>query len=190
MGIELKPEGRRIYLEGNTYPVRDAIRDLGATWDGDSKRWWVGAAKREAAAALVAKLNTTSPSRGTATDGEKLDPEAPIAGRATYRGKDYLLVAQGTSPDGRPYAKLAYRDGSRVFWAASAAEVSVTKRYRTGRDAHPVTLRSLQAFAERRVRERATGVCECSCHKRADCTCEKGFCHVHHDGCDRCGCEN
>ena len=33
--------------------------------------------------------------------------------------------------------------------------------------------------------------CRCRCHANPRCACARsGYCPVHHDGCDRCGCES
>lgn len=51
MTITIQSEGRRHYLTGNTYPIKDAIRSAGCKWDRDRGAWWTG--KREVAEALV-----------------------------------------------------------------------------------------------------------------------------------------
>ncbi len=45
---------------------------------------------------------------------------------------------------GRPYAKLAMRDGSRVFWAQNPSAVQVVKTYR-----EPTSIDALRRFADR-----------------------------------------
>jgi hypothetical protein len=42
-----------VRIEGNTYPVKDALKALGARWDADSKAWMVPAEKADQARALV-----------------------------------------------------------------------------------------------------------------------------------------
>jgi hypothetical protein len=39
-GITISKEGRRFYLVGNTYAIKDGLRSAGAHWDGDRKAWW------------------------------------------------------------------------------------------------------------------------------------------------------
>lgn len=34
--------GRRTYIRGATYPIRDTLRNAGAHWDADEKAWWIG----------------------------------------------------------------------------------------------------------------------------------------------------
>ena len=43
--ITVETIGRRTYLRGNTYPVKDAIKAMGARWDRDVKGWWMSNAK-------------------------------------------------------------------------------------------------------------------------------------------------
>jgi hypothetical protein len=46
--------GARVYVLGQTYPIRDAIRAAGGHWDTDRKAWWIGATKRADLAAAIA----------------------------------------------------------------------------------------------------------------------------------------
>ncbi|NJL72288.1 MAG: hypothetical protein HC888_12245 [Candidatus Competibacteraceae bacterium] len=48
------PSEERIALRGNTYPVRDQLKDLGATWDAPNKQYLVPASRIDAAQKLVA----------------------------------------------------------------------------------------------------------------------------------------
>lgn len=50
--IEIKSEGRRHYLVGDTYPIKNAIKAAGCNWDRDRYAWWTG--KLEVAQKLVA----------------------------------------------------------------------------------------------------------------------------------------
>jgi hypothetical protein len=38
----VKRVGRRSYILGNTYTVRDHLKSEGARWDPDEHAWWVG----------------------------------------------------------------------------------------------------------------------------------------------------
>lgn len=44
-----------IAIQGNTYPVKDALKALGGRWDPDTKVWKVPDDKADEAKALVAK---------------------------------------------------------------------------------------------------------------------------------------
>lgn len=157
MTIEIRTEGRRSYITGNTYPHRNALRSAGAHWDADAKAWWVGDAAK--AAELVGRFAASpQPAADTASSGERQDApgeDATVAGRAEYKGRTYYLagrVERGASRydrdkvhpvstrDGAKLLLIA-RDGSMQFWAAREA-VQVTKRYD-----RPQTIAGLRSFA-------------------------------------------
>lgn len=54
--ITIQSEGRRHYLIGDTYPIKNAIRGAGCNWDRDRGAWWTG--KREVAEQLVAGVQS------------------------------------------------------------------------------------------------------------------------------------
>jgi hypothetical protein len=161
--ITLEKQGRRVYLIGNTYPIKDQIKNAGGKWDADRKAWWVGVAKQS-------QFEKFTQSESTATNGNgmpALTPSSEIIGRAQYKEREYLLVWEGETKRG-PAAKLAFRDGSKVFWA-SRGEYRVIKHYR-----EPMTLRQLDRFAaekkaEREANERAAEIAR----KRAERTPEQ-----------------
>jgi hypothetical protein len=43
-----------IQITGNTYPVKDQLKALGARWNGDDKCWMISADKADEARAIVA----------------------------------------------------------------------------------------------------------------------------------------
>lgn len=168
MTISIQTEGRRSYIVGNTYAVREKIKALGAHWDGQRKAWWT--AKADEAAQLVAALNAAAPAapsnsverpNNTPRDGVN----SVVAGRATYKGKSYYVagrVQRGSTrytdsttgvqtADGSKLL-LYFRDGSSQFWAPAAA-VQIVKRYD-----RPQTIRGLKQFAEQAKRDEADGV--------------------------------
>lgn len=129
--ITIETDGRRAYIVGETYPHRSAIKDAGGHWDGERKAWWLGS--RAKAEELVAHLcgsaaTTKQPPNSDEPAGECLRDDDRVVGRAEYKGRSYLLVWEGQTKRGMA-AKLAYADGSRVFWAG-LGEIRVTKRYR------------------------------------------------------------
>jgi translation elongation factor EF-Tu-like GTPase len=150
MSITIESRGRRHYLVGNTYPIKDAIRSAGCKWDGDAKAWYSG--KRETVEQLMAKLANAP----TAPEQEREAPgtSAKVAGRAKYQGKTYYIagrvvrgrtryddtVAAVESRDGSSML-LLFRDGSKSFWAKTA-DVEVLKTYQ-----RPTTIAKLQEFA-------------------------------------------
>lgn len=56
-----------VLVTGNTYPVKDQIKELGGRWDAAAKGWRVPADKADAARALVAGTAPKSPARPTGT---------------------------------------------------------------------------------------------------------------------------
>lgn len=165
--ITTQKEGRRVYLSGNTYSLRDKLRSLGATWDPDRKQWWVGTSKQAEVLALLERSTTESdaPAQNRAAPGKN----AAVAGKATYKGKTYYVA--GKSTRGGRYAEsveavttqdgakvlLLSRDGSMQFWAtlqtfghivivgaAQPTDVAViTQTYQ-----RPQTIAGLERFAE------------------------------------------
>lgn len=143
MSIQIQTEGRRTYLTGNTYPYRDRIRAIGAHWDAGRKAWWT--AKKADAEALVQELQGAEQQAAEQEREAGISTSDPvIRGRAKYRGKTYYVLAHGVSQKtGKPYCKLAFRDGSRVFWARDVRDVEIIKEYR-----EPKSIDSLRAYAE------------------------------------------
>lgn len=175
MTISVEKIGRRHYLIGNTYAIKDQLRGAKCRWDRDRRAWWTG------------KADVAEQFSGSTTDSnqnERVDLDARvIRARASYKGKSYYVLAHGISTKtGKEYAKLCFRDGSRVFWASDLSKFQITKNY-----GEPTSIASLHAYADRRKKEDA-GEIECAACARY-CTCGQGFCPHHHDGCDRCGME-
>ncbi len=54
-------------ISGNTFPVKDKLKALGATWNGDKKAWMVAGEKAEEARKIVA---AAGPARSFAGGGE------------------------------------------------------------------------------------------------------------------------
>jgi len=181
--MTITQQGRRHYLTGLPYGARNLAKEAGCNWDPQAKAWWTG--KRDVAECVAAAATSVATANHAAAIGESISRDArEIIGRAEYEGKTYYLLAYGQSRStGKDYAKLAFRDGSRVFWAKDAAKVRVLRTYR-----EKTSIAALQAYAERRRAEDA-GERECPMCARF-CTCGTSFCVHHHDGCDRCGAEH
>lgn len=155
--IGLEVVGRRVYFTGNTYAVKDKLKNAGAHWDGERKQWYAGTAKRQLATDLVARLNMEQQTAAQKEKEEGISPDAEvIIGRAFMPTADgqlhsyYLLVAG--ERDGKSYFKLCFRDGSKVFWAKDASTVRVAKRYQ-----QPTSINALKRFAERAKKAEAAG---------------------------------
>lgn len=173
--IKIVSEGRRHYITGNTYPIKDQLRSAGAKWDAERKAWWTG--KREVAeqfvSASVGVVHQDAPERPAAAPSNGAPGEsATVAGKATYKGRTYYIagrVARGrtswddrvdavTSRDGSRVL-LYFRDGSSQFWA-SRADVQIGKVYD-----RPQTIARLQAFA---AEARAAGGADAAIADRAE----------------------
>ena len=60
-----------IEITGNTYPVKDALKAMGARWAPDKKCWMISAAKADAANALVSGAGPKAPYRGAPYRGAR-----------------------------------------------------------------------------------------------------------------------
>ena len=135
--------GARIYVTGNTFAIKQQLKDAGCHWDGERKQWWIGAAKAAAISQLVA-----------ATDGKEVAEDLSrcrVYGKVQYKGRTYYVIAQG-----QERLRLTVLDGSISFWAA-AGECEWVKRYeprtrfagyRRGQVTEYQTLGDLQHFVK------------------------------------------
>lgn len=161
MSIQIKMEGRRSYILGDTFPVKDQIRAIGAHWDADRRAWWT--AKTVEAEVLASTLNKSAPAatqsapqNGGSNNIPRDGANSVVSGRASYKGKSYYIagrilrghtsyddgVEDVATKDGAKIL-LYFRDGSSQFWAARAAVV-IIKQYD-----RPQTISGLADFARR-----------------------------------------
>lgn len=156
--ITIQSEGRRHYLMGAPFAVKDRLRSAGCKWDADRRAWWTG--KRALAEQLAAACSETAAVSGGERTAEALRDDDEIAGKARYKGREYLLVWEGPTKRGRA-AKLAFNDGSKVFWAA-AGEYQITKRYEERQDRwgrwSGMTFGRLKRLREEHAEAKRTGV--------------------------------
>jgi hypothetical protein len=159
--ITVDSQGRRHYLRGNTYPIKNQLRDAGCKWDGAEKAWWTGkleVAERFAGAAVAPAPKSDPGQRAS----EAVTDATVLLGRGEYKGRPCLVLWLGRTSRGEA-AKLASMDGGRTWWA-DAAEVTITKRYQErerfggygrGTVREPMTFGRLQALREDGAAERA-----------------------------------
>lgn len=192
MTISIDHQGRRFYLRGDTYPVKDQLRSAGCKWDPETRCWYTG--KRELAERCVSMpglpaqppigdQSTALPARTTSRDDARAAPgrDAVIAGRVTYKGKTYYVA--GRVDRGRTHyddrvqtvetrdgaeVLLYSRDGELQFWAAREL-VDVVKIYD-----RPQTIGGMRRYAEKATRARAQGY-------------EDGVAHGQRYECQECG---
>lgn len=176
MSITLQREKTRIYLVGNTYPVKAEIKALGGHWDGDRKAWWVGTAKASEAEALVAQLAGNGSATATAAT-PKVSDDSKLVGKAKYQGRTYYVLWMGRCSSGAEKAHLTVLDGSIDFWAdLSACEILKTYQPREvrngfyGRGTHTeyTTLGSIRRFIEQQREGERTGNICAECGKAGD----------------------
>lgn len=183
MSITLTQKGRRTYISGDTYQIRDKLRAAGAHWDADARAWWYSRAHAEQVEQIIKEADTAAETPDTPGDN------ALVAGRVTYRGKTYYAagrlirgrtrwddtVRAVRSRDGSRIL-LYYRDGARQFWA-DYSEVAWQKTYSS-----PQTIGGLRGYAEqaRQADTPGSGVYRCG-----QCG---GIHHDTDDGCYMCGC--
>lgn len=120
--ITFEPQGKRVYVIGNTFPIKSAIKEAGGHWDGERKAWWIGAGKKED---LEKAISGVSQAEAPKEEPEVYDGE--VQGKAEYKGRSYFIRWEGTTAKGESFRLVSF-DGRLSFWA-SADQVVVTKRY-------------------------------------------------------------
>ena len=60
-----------VAITGNTYPVKEKLKALGARWNGADKAWMVSADKAEQARQIVAGAGAKQPYRGARSFGAR-----------------------------------------------------------------------------------------------------------------------
>ncbi len=100
-GITPERIGRRVYLRGNTYQYKGALKDLGAKWDRDQRAWWVSTTRYRQHQKELEQIITQS--------------ENP---RATPKQVDLLVYLQGqtgTRVDRRALEGLSMPEASQMI---------------------------------------------------------------------------
>lgn len=162
MTVTIEKAGRRFYVVGNTYAIKDQLRDAGCKWDGDRKAWWTG--KADVAARLSGWVTPTEKS-----EGEKKDElsRKNCAGQVEYKGRKYYVVGRS---DRTGKLHLTVLDCSIEFWAAES-DCRWVKHYHPktswggyGRGQIEVhqTVGGIRSFVERERNNRKAGVAVCA----------------------------
>lgn len=151
MSITLQREKTRIYLIGNTYPIKDQIKAIGGHWDGDRKVWWVGTGKSSEAEKLANGALSASASTPDTAEKKKVSDDSKVVCKANYKGRSYYVLWMGRCASGAEKAHLTVLDGSIDFWV-DLSLCEITKRYQPreyrGRTEH-TTLGGIRRFVEK-----------------------------------------
>jgi hypothetical protein len=118
--ITLQEDGRRVYVLGNTFPIKEQIKTAGGHWDGERKAWWIGAGKKADIQRAIAGASA-QPGKEEAYGGE-------VRGKAEYKGRQYYVRWQGVTSRGTEAFHLVGLDGKLSFFA-DASLCRWTKRY-------------------------------------------------------------
>jgi Transcription elongation factor, GreA/GreB, C-term len=80
-----------VAIAGNTYPVKDQLRNLGGHWDPDQRAWMVPAARAEEAKALV---------NGSSGSAAHMMPSSKDSGENDAKGPDTATAVNGVTQQG------------------------------------------------------------------------------------------
>ena len=105
--ISLQEEGPRLYVVGNSYVLKDAIRAVGGRWDRERKQWWIGVEKRTEIEAVIAKAEAMPQSQPP-----QQPYEGAVLGKVEYKERLYFVRTQG--PGSLHLVNFA---GTLDFWA-------------------------------------------------------------------------
>jgi hypothetical protein len=149
--LETKKIGNRVYLEGNTYALREKLKNLGFHWDAEERKWWIGSSKQSVVEKLIAEM-----------DGKEIVEDigkCRVQGKVRYKGNIWYIIGSTVSQDYYAYKvhgpmhmggyrlRLASLDGKKHFWV-DGAECELLKAYRTPERKPPMTLDDLRRFIE------------------------------------------
>lgn len=168
--------GKRIYVIGDTYPIKDKLKNEGAHWDNDRKAWWIGAGKESAIQHII---NPPVGSTPVAPVEKNLD-DLRVVGKANYKGRTYYALWYGYSEKYNGFrAHLSSLDNKIDFWCdaspngqgddslmAVIVKTYASREYR-GRTEY-TTLGSLKRFIEGQKSSESKGLEACAeCGKRS-----------------------
>lgn len=103
--VSIEKQGRRYYLVGNTYPVKDALRSAGAHWDRDRGAWWTS--KSDVAERFAAAAAAKAEARAQVANETKIAIEGN-----TYPVRDQLRDLGGSW------------DGARKVWMVPESQAA------------------------------------------------------------------
>lgn len=134
--ITTEKVGTRVYVTGNTFSVKDQLKDAGCHWDGERKQWWIGAVKAESISKIVSEIATAPPVK------EDLST-LRLQGQVIYKSRKYYVI--GGNAD---RCRLTVLDASIDFWA-DRSDCEFVKTYQPrevyGRTVY-TTLQSIRSY--------------------------------------------
>lgn len=122
MTVTLSTEkvGRRVYVIGNTFPIKSRLKEAGCKFDPDRKQWWIGSTKADKIERIVGKLD------GQEVEQDKSElSDRRCDGKVEYKGRTYYVIGRS---DRKGKLWLTVLDCSIDFWAAES-ECRWVKRY-------------------------------------------------------------
>lgn len=120
MSIGLEEAGSRIYITGESYGIKDRLKNAGCHWDADRRQWWIGKAKRAEIDSIVKSAGTTHPKTESPN-------EIKVIGKARYKGRSYYIRWIGECKSGEYKARLTTLDAKIDFWAKAARPHELTQ---------------------------------------------------------------
>lgn len=157
-GIKTERVGARVYVSGDTYPIKDQLKAIGChpeKGEDGRWRWWIGAAKKSSLdAILVVAARGDSPVSAAeaelagcgpgviagALESEsrtEITPEKPredpgkirLTGKGEYKGRTYYVGAYTKDGSRCRLLTLPDQDGKYLDFWANVSLVRVTKSY-------------------------------------------------------------
>lgn len=116
MSVKTEKVGSRIYIVGNTYPIKDRIKAIGGHWDTDRKQWWVGTAK----SAEVESLIANAPAVQDTYVPQPIGRDARVYRKVRYTSKAGKVGTYYVVAEGRERYRLTTLDTKFDFWALHA----------------------------------------------------------------------
>jgi hypothetical protein len=180
--------GRRIYITGNSFAVKDRLKSAGAHWDRDRRQWWIGLGKESAIASIVQSADEAPAKRDEPTRDDVHN--RPCTGKVEYKGRTYYVVGR-SERTGRLW--LATLDASIHFWADEAA-CRWVKHYRPRESGYGKwarteyqTLGSIAKFSAEARQAKESGECA-ACKRREAAGRSRPYSgHGDYDYCPMCG---
>lgn len=137
----LEKVGRRYYVRGDSYSLKDTLKENGCKWDATERAWYT--ANKEAAEAILAIFENAGDKKGErveVTEGMATE----VCGRLQYKGAAYYYSWEGQTKSGDRKAKAVTMDGTKSFWV-TYPDYQVTAAYKNKR-----TIQNLKDYAEKK----------------------------------------